>query len=128
VRRSRGRSRRWQLRQQRVYLLRKHATVEVRELRATKLAQLMHEQARTWWADADPFGLGSVEQPNVLGVHLPLVVLEPYGFGQKLPEVPRGVPVVLNPRVMQQLRGFRNICSHRRSRQRGARAVPRTGS
>ena len=78
-------------------LLRKRMTIEVRELRAaTKRTQLMHEEARTWRVRADPFGLGSVDQPNIPGVHRALAVLEPDRSREQSPERPGRVPVVLN--------------------------------
>jgi hypothetical protein len=102
VRRSRCRSQRWQLRQQRLYLLRKDMTVETGKFRtAPQGAQLIHEQERARRVGTFPFGLRSVDQPNVPGVHRALTVLESDGLGQQLPERTGGVPVVLNLRVVQ---------------------------
>src|SRR6267142_2056847 len=59
-----------QLRKQRLHLLCKDTTVQVRELRAaTQGAQLMHEEARTRWFGANPFRFGAVDQPDIPGVH-----------------------------------------------------------
>src|SRR5882724_11096496 len=68
-------------------------TIEVRELRAaTKRTQLMHEEPGTRRIGADPFSPGSVDQPNIPGVHRALAVLEPDSLREQSPERTRRVP------------------------------------
>ena len=79
--RSRCRSRREQLRQQHLYLLRKDMTVEMWEFRAApKGAQLIHEKSRARRVGAFPFGLRPIDQPDVPRIHRTLAVFEPDGM------------------------------------------------